>query len=252
MVVHITFIGLCLFVPDPRHPDGPRVHVLLPRSGFGSVHAHHDQVHYAGMGPLLPTTRGFWMDLTALSTGGTMPAWTNVLDVESVVGSPVPADQVTNHPGPEVIARITLPLPDSVQPGERATFEVTPDGGTPGPVSLTHQMTWVYSNADLCTVDWARTRFVSGVKEQVGMPIAGVDGVARIYVEHLPAHVHVTMPGERIEHPRAYYAVARGSGEDPTLVDQPTLPCGQLDTRGEKVRLAETAYNCMLGVSGLG
>lgn len=250
MELHITFVGLCLFVPEPGHSQGPRIHVLLPRSGFGPVHAHHDQIHYPGMGPLLPTTRGFWLDLTNLrSGGGTMPSWADVLAVESVVGGTVPPDQVTNNPGPEVIARITLPLPDSTVPGQRATFAVTPKNGTPQPVDLTHQMTWIYSNANICAVDWVRTRFVSGLEEEIGMPIPDVDDIVRMYVVHLPAHAHVTSPGDPIQHPRAYFAVNRRSGEDPTLIDPPMLLC---DAVGRELTVSETAYNCMLGQSGLG
>lgn len=247
MEIHITFVGLCLFVPERD-----RVHVLLPNTG--GDHRHDPQIFYAGIGIKSSSLNRFSLDLTDLHAGGATQPLPNVLDVEAVVGGPIPPDTAGNDAGQKVAVRITLPLADAVDPGDTAVWRVETEDGQVRDHELTHQLTWIIRDGDICNVDWVRTPLSGGGggTERLGLPIPDPDGVVRIHVLHLPDHPHVVKVNEEAPHPQFFYALSNKPGKNPTLQSPPSPLCGRKALSPDDAGRAETAYNCMLGKTGTG
>lgn len=255
MEVHVTFVGLCMFVPDPA---GSHMHVLLPKSG-GS-HQHDVQVFYPGIEPGRPKFNRVYLDLTPLRENGVFPhRLDHMLDVEDVVGYPVSRDTTGADTREKVFVRISLPPADDVRFGPTAVWNVIDKDGNTHKCPLTHQVTWIIRSADICPVKWElKPLHGSGNSQVLGRPIPDPDGVIRISVVHLPLHPHRTNPQDpTAPHADLYYQVSGHPGELPTLASEPDLPCAKKDGASETDQLAdgwrsEIAYNCMLGKSGAG
>lgn len=185
MDVHITFTGLCLFVPDYQHEVSPRVHVLLPQTNGG--HKHHPQIMYPGLDPKPPVL----------------------------------------------------------------------EGGQQKDRFLTHQLTWVIEDADLCPEELWKLSSLAGsgsAGQDIGLPIPDPDGVVRIHVLHLPAKPITIKPCEEAHHTQEYYSVSEKKGKSPKLNTAPAALCPkrELENHERSVDRAEAAYNCMLGKSDAG
>lgn len=252
MEVHITFVGLCLFVPDK---DGKRVHVLLPKTS--GHHKHYPQIMYPGLQAAANVLNRVYLDLTPLHSGGSVQPLEKLLDVQAVVGKPVPSEVPDNDPKEKLALRVTLPLADYVVPGEIALWEVKKADGKVDEQLLTHQLTWVIRSGEICDVAWELKPLStsrSGAKT-LGRPIPDPDGVVRIHVLHLPEKPVIVEPGKEAHHAEEFYKVTGYKGEKPKLAKGPTPICPEkldLGVQGKADDRAEAAYNCMLAKSGAG
>lgn len=255
MQVHVTVVGMCLFVRDP---SARAVHVLLPRTGFssggGTVPDHRPKVSYPGMASTLPGIHSYAVDLRGLrSSGGSLPAsiWERMLDVEweAGVNGKVNSNRWSGNPDRSVAARVTLPWPDTVQKGSLYWWKVPLRGGGVRREQLTHQLTWQFEADRFADFEWKRTLLGPNPHDDpIGTPVPDTDGIVRIFVTNLPVVDHPFCEGMFAEHAQAYYAVLPATARNPQLDEpSPHKECRRVTPFFRPMEDSGTAFNCMLG-----
>ncbi len=252
MDLHITFRGLCLFVPSN---DRKHLHVLFPETSHHSgPHVHHPEVRYNAFSRKLLKSVFHFGGLRPSSN--TLPSpLPNILPVGRIANKPVLAVLLTDNPGPTVATRISLPAPAKVEPAEKAWFTRTENGQLEC-LELTHQVTLVYQDVDTGKLK-PKTKQLGGSGTIVDLqePNSTSGNVIDVLVTHLPDHDVDICPGQAVEHAPMYYAFL-GAANDPLILDEdpglstcgPWQPrCGSHEFSEEfRNKFTGTAFNCML------
>lgn len=264
MDLHITFRGLCLFVPAK---DGKRVDVLFPETshhaGHRPDHVHHPLLDYRGLSSphkLLKRALHFG---GALGAGnGTLPAVIpHLLPAGQIAKKKVPPGQLGDSPNAKVATRISLPAPDDRVPGARVWFHRMANG-VPQCMQLTNQITFVYRNVNSGALK-PHTRKLGNPADIDNLDEPqGSSGVIEISITHLPTSEPRVCGGEKAAHVPMYYEFL-GAPNDDLFLDQKTglaackaveklwTPlCAPKDSipaeESEKEFESGTAFNCML------
>ncbi|HEX8361910.1 MAG TPA: hypothetical protein VF613_17455 [Longimicrobium sp.] len=237
MDLHVTFKGLCLFVPDP---NGKLMHVLLPatKGSGGHVHAHDAKLHYKGARESL---HGRVLDLSmAGGTGAKIDVGENAFPAGMLIGKAIDSKQWDLCPRESVAARITLPRAGTVKPGKPIKFRVE-EGSDIRRFRLTNEVTWIVPGVNIDPKTWVLNPLcpASGPRPHPLGELTGKE--VKLRIEHLP-----TRPGNKpeigapAEHVEVYYTLFREpmKGPIPILEELPLLP-----------PLGATPFNCMVGVA---
>jgi hypothetical protein len=255
ITLHITFSGLCLFVPDLRAVSGRRMHVLFPATGGKDQHVRHETMLCFDLGHLRPdgTTTGacvcYDVRGAALEFIGI-----DALDVDlpaSVlrIDDDVEAGAVNVTPTPLLDGRVTL--------GSGAAFCVAPGTcwkvGKTKARELTFQLGWAMKIAkDVFTLDLPATAAMPNPSPIQLYPTAD-SGAIRLFVFHvtrdeLPmcAHRHVTVQAPESQDQASPHCAA-----------EPVHP-RHIDAYGTLVKrkqvpevVYDSAQGCVTGVSPL-
>jgi hypothetical protein len=216
MELHVTFTGLCMFVPQPKRR---LVHVLMPATpvdiGGKHVHRHDLTLSYAGGGSL--DMSGWYLDLSEFSSSGTVTKLPpEVLDAGAPAAVSVDTMQFGNSPRTTVTSRITLPAATRVEVDaakkilwsvhvlNAANSEIKRDN-----YRLVHELTWVIRIPDVTVfTGWQRKPLTTGGTTGEKLPDPHPSGeVVALAIKHVMPGMGPLGVDEEAEHFQAYYSI---------------------------------------------
>jgi hypothetical protein len=223
----ITFTGMCLFVPDSRDVNTPRMHVLLPET---SAHPHSAKLMYdraykkpgaSSLERFLACHRLDRMELRFRGTGGsaTQELPSEIVNLRLTLDKRVTPDKLADPAPASVKSRITL------ESGAVTDYEYGAAWDLPyhKDVPMTWQVEWTIHGLDPATFAWELVNLDTEQAEDLPK-LHPVGGIVHVYVYHvltdelpgtdpLPA-LQIPKDNERAEHFAAFFSLATGGIND--------------------------------------